>query len=119
VEDFPSWITLVVYDKKQARFLDENLLVAENWGDDGDATIISSTLINKGDKLEIWQHVSGSTSAPRDSTFNTLLEEASEEVYSLERGHIRKLSEVVLKYDTIDRGFNRVAPVDTAQKDVK
>lgn len=107
-----SRITLVIYDKKQGRFTAEHIMLAENWGDDGDLTEISSILTRHDNRLDIAMHINGSSHEPSDSTFNTLIQGETNEVYKLERGHLSKLSETVLKLDTVRMGgYDGPAPV--------
>lgn len=72
-------------------------------------------LISRGDKLEIRERVFGSEPEPKDSSFNTILQETRDEFYSLERGHIRKVRQVILKDDTINPDFYHKVPADTAR----
>lgn len=116
-ENFTSRIILVVYDKKQAKFLREHIELATDWGDAGESGTVSSTLINNGEQLAIRQHIFGSEPEQRDSTFNTILQETRDEIYSLERGHIRKVTEVILKRDTINPDFYKNMSADTMQKE--
>ena len=103
-EAFPSAIHLLIYDKKSRCFLAEKLEVVENWGDDGDETVISSTLRKRNNILEITMNEHGSGHEPSDTTFNTLIQEESILLYRIERGHISLVKETVLKTDTVSMG---------------
>jgi hypothetical protein len=104
-EEFPSRVALLIYDKKSRKFLNENLEVVENWGDDGDAREVSSVFRKKGSMLEITLSDEESMNKPNDKTFDTLIQTKSISMYRVERGNISQVSTVELKRDTISRGF--------------
>ena len=110
-EEFPSSFTLLIFDKKNRRFLGENLEVGESWGDAGDEVVINGVLRQKNGKLEIDLHKQGSGYEPSDTTLNTLIQMESIEKYQLNRGHIARMSETVLKCDTVYMGSP--SPADT------
>ena len=109
VEGYADAIDLLVFDKKNRKFLNESLNLASDWGDAGEATMISSVLHkkNKSLRIDVAQNLQGAD--PSDTTFNTFVHTDIALVYRLDNGLISQLSRTVLKCDTITFGKNNAS----------
>lgn len=109
IEGYGIAVDMLIYDRKNKKFLNKILRVANSWGDAGEETLITSLLHRRGRVLEIDRTLNEQWQIPADSLVETFVHTATEDIYRVQNGIISQISSREFSRDTVHFGMTDTA----------
>jgi len=122
IEGYGIAVDMLIYDRKNKKFRNEILRVANSWGDAGEETLITGLLHRRGRVLEIDRTLNEQWAIAGDTTLTTFVHTVTEDKYRVQNGIISQISSREFSRDTVHFGTTDTAgahSIDTSAGVVK